>query len=90
MDDALRLRALKPVCIDMAHHIVTDDLLPGFGIRVIDIIPVRLHLGDLLVRDIQAQLLLCLRQGDPQSPPGPELHVLGKYVLHLPAGIALG
>ena len=39
---------------------------------------VGLQLLDLLLGDVQAQLALGLRQGDPQLPPGAELVVVGE------------
>ena len=83
MDDALCLRALHAVGIDVAHHVVAALLFPGGGHIVIDVVLVRLQLGDLRVGDGQALLLLGLRQRDPQPAPRLEFIVLREDVLHL-------
>lgn len=65
----------------MAHDIMADLTLPGLRHVVVDVVHMGLHLRNLLIRDdrpavlAQAQLLLRLRQGDPQPPPCTELHV---------------
>ena len=75
MDDALRLRALYAVGVHMAHHIVAHLLLPGLRHVIVDVVRVLLQLRDLLVRDGESQLLLRLRQRDPQPSPGAEFLV---------------
>ena len=42
VDDALCARALRAVCIDMAHHIVTHFSLSRLGDFVVDILGMRL------------------------------------------------
>ena len=90
MDDARRLGALEPVGVYMAHHVVAAFPLPALGIFIIDVVLVGFQLGDLLVGDFQALLLLRPGQGNPQPAPGAELVVLGEYKLHLLAGIPGG
>ena len=90
VDDGLRVRALLAVGVDVAHNVVADQLFPGLRHVVVHVVRVGLQLMDLLLGDVQAQLALGLRQGDPQLPPGAELIVVGEEVLHLPAGVAGG
>ena len=73
----------------MRHNVVADDLLSLLCHVIIDIIGMRFQLFDLLIRNIQSQFLLCLRQSDPQPSPCPELLVRGKDILHLLACITL-
>ena len=82
MDDASGLGALLAVGVHVAHHVVADHLLPLLGHFVVDVVGVLFKLVDLLLGHRQAQFPLRLRQGDPQFPPGAELHVRGEQVLH--------
>ena len=81
MNNARRLRALLPVCVHMAHNVMTDLPLPLPGHIVIDLLRVIPHLLDLFHGDnrlpvpAQTKFHLRLRQGNPQLPPGPELHI---------------
>ena len=76
VNDALRVRALYAVCVHMAHDIVTHFLLTCLRNLVVDLILMCLQLIDLLLRDVEAQLMLRLCQCDPELSPGPELVVL--------------
>ena len=94
MDNPRRLGALLPVSVYMAHHIMTHFLFPGPGHFVIDILSMGLQFVNLFLGDHrlavlgESQFLFSLRQGNPQPPPGAEFHILGKNILHFPAGIA--
>ena len=90
MDDALGVGALQAVGIDVAHHVMTDQLFPGGSLFVVDVVLVGFQLGDLLVGDVQALLLLGFGQGNPQTAPGAELVVIGKNILHLVRSIPGG
>ena len=90
VDDALGVRALLAVGVDVGHHVVAHFLFPGGGHVVVDIVRMRLQLSNLFVGDGQPQLLLGLGQRDPQPAPGAELIVGRKQILHLLAGIAGG
>ena len=90
VDDTLGLRALQTIGVDVAHDIVTHDLLPRLRVRIIHIVRMGLQLIDLLLGDIEPQLLLGLREGDPELSPGAEFLFLRKEVLHLLARIPLG
>ena len=88
MDDALCLGALQAVGVDVAHHVMADELLARNGVLIVDVVLVRLQLGNLLIGDGQALLLLGLSQRDPQPAPGAELVVVREDVLHLIRRIA--
>ena len=83
VDDALRVRALDAVGIDVGHDVVAALLLFLDGDFVVDVIGVRFQFVDLLLGDGQAQFMFGLRQSDPQLSPGLELEVRGEDVLHL-------
>ena len=54
MDDALCLGALQAVGVDVAHHVMADELLARDGVLIVDVVLVRLQLGNLLIGDGQA------------------------------------
>ena len=89
MDDGLCLGAGKAKGIDMGHDVVAHLCLPLAGGLIVYIIDVGAHLVYLFLAYIQSQLLLALCQYDPEFAPGGKLPVVGEYLLHLPAGIAL-
>ena len=89
MNDGLRLWAGKPENIDMRHDIVPDlPLARGSG-GIVDIVKMRAHLVELLVRYVESKLLLALGKGKPQPAPRGKFAVIGEYLLHLPPRVAL-
>ena len=90
VDDPGRLRALQPVGVDVAHHVVPHLPLPRFGLFVVDVVLVGSQLPDLFFADRQAELRFGFRQRDPKPPPGAEFLLLGKKMLHLAARVAAG
>ena len=72
----------------MRHNVVAHLMLVTGGGGIVDIVDMRLHLIYLSLRYIEAELLLALGQGDPQSAPGRELEVIGEKTLHLFPGIS--
>ncbi len=88
MDDPLCLRALQAVGVDVGHDVMADDLLARLRVLVVDILRMALKLFDLLVGNREAELLLGLREGDPEPAPGLKLRVRRKYRLHLAACVA--
>ena len=90
MDDGLGVGTLLAVGVDVAHNVMADQLFTGFRHVVVDIPGMGLHLIDLLLGHVQPQLVLGLRQGNPQLPPGAELVVVGEEILHLLAGVPGG
>ena len=49
MDDRLCLGALYAVGVNVGHHVVPHQLFALLSDLVVDIVPVRLQLGDLLI-----------------------------------------
>ena len=90
VDNGLGVGTLLAIGVDVAHHVVAHQLLPGFRHVVVDVVGMGLQLVDLLLGDRKAQLPLRLGQGDPELPPGAEFMVLREQILHLTAGIAGG
>ena len=90
VDDRLGLGALPAEGVDVCHHVVAHLALARFGCGVVDVVLVRFHLGDLLVRDVEPQRLLGARQRDPEPSPRAELEVFGEDMLHLGACVARG
>ena len=88
MDNALRIRALQAVCIDVAHHIVAHYLLTCLGFGKVDVEGVFLQLCNLRIRNVQPQLLLRFGKGNPKAAPCLELVLLREDCLHLLAGVA--
>jgi hypothetical protein len=64
-----------------------DFLFTRFGDVVVDVVGVRLELGDLLVGNVESELFLSLRERYPQPAPGPEFFVRRKKILHLAARV---
>ena len=87
MDNASCLRTLLTVGVNVAHHVVTHDLLTCLSDFVIDVLGVFLQFGDLLVGDIKTEFLLGLCESDPQPAPCAEFHVGGEEVLHFLARV---
>ena len=88
MDDRPRLGAGLGKGVDMRHNVMAQlPLMPRGGL-IIYIIQVCAHLVKLFVGNIEAKLLLALREGKPQPAPCGKLSVVGEYLLHFPPGIA--
>ena len=75
VNDPLCLGALLAVGVDVGHDVVAHQLLPLLRHIVVDVVRVAFQLLDLLIGDGKSQLLLRLRQSDPQAPPCAELHI---------------
>ena len=91
MDDARRLGALLAVGVDMAHHVVADQLFAGDGDIVVDVVHMGFQLGHHLGGDVgQALVHLGPGQRHPQAAPGAELVVVREDVLHLIGGVTGG
>ena len=88
MDDGLGLGAGLAEGEHMGHHVVPDLVLMRRGGGIVDVVNVLAHLLNLLVADGDAQLLLRLRQRDPQLAPGGKLVVVGKQTLHFVVGVS--
>ena len=88
VDDGHGVGAGLAVGVDVGHHVMAQLLFVLGGLVVINVGEVGLQLLHLLGGHRQAQLHLGPGQGDPQPPPGRELLVRGKDILHLVAGVA--
>ena len=71
----------------MGHHVVTEFALVTLGGGEVDVVGVRLQLGDLFGRDRQAQLGLGLGERDPKFAPGPKLPLRTPETAHLFGGV---
>ena len=87
MDNPGGLGALLAVGVDVAHHVVAHQALSFLSHIVVNVILVGFQLVDLRLGHRQSQSVLRLGQGNPQLPPGAELKIVRKNVLHFPAGI---
>ena len=96
VNDSGGLRALQPVCVNMAHDVMSYQLLALLCNSVIDVVDMHLHLIDHLLRDDrlsvlrQTELHLGLGKGNPKLSPGRKLLVLAENVLHLRRSVTLG
>ena len=88
VDDALCLRALEAVGVDMAHDVVADEFFSGLRFLIVDVVLMGDEFVDLFFSDREAQLHLGFREGNPQKPPGFKLLVLGEDVLHFLRSVA--
>ncbi len=89
MNDPLRFRALLSVGIYMRHDIVAYQLLPLLCHFIVYVVHVFFQFINLLLCDRKPQLLLCLRQCNPEFSPRTELFIRRKDILHFPACITL-
>ena len=88
VDDGLCPGAGVAVGADVRHHVVAQPAFVFGGLFVVDVINMRAHFGNLVVRDGKPQLLFALREGDPELPPGGEFEVGREDALHFPRGIS--
>ena len=82
VQNGLCLRAARAVGQHVGHDVVPHLVLARRGVVIVDVGDVRAQLLNLLIRDRQTELLLALRQRDPESAPGGKLVVVGVNVLH--------
>ena len=88
VQNGLRLRAARAVGQHVGHDIMPHLVLARRGVVIVDVRDVRAQLLNLLIRDRQTELLLTLRQRDPESAPCGKLVVVGVNVLHRAPGVA--
>ena len=88
MDDARGLRAGIAERTDVRHHVVAQAVLIFGGTVKIDIVEMRAHFLQLLIRNGQPQLLLTLGEREPETAERGKLPLRGEEVLHLLGGIA--
>ena len=88
VQNGLCLRAARAVGQHVGHDIMPHLVLARRGVVIVDVRDVRAQLLNLLIRDRQTELLLTLRQRDPESAPCGKLVVVGVNVLHRAPGVA--
>ena len=81
MDDWLCLGALHAIGINVGHHIVPHQPFTLLGNFVVDVILMCFQLGDLLICDLQAELLLTFSERNPEPPPSAEFEIRGEDIL---------
>ena len=89
VDDALRLRALDAVSVDVAHHIVTAALFFFFGDFEVNVLFVGLQFVHLLLRNREAEFHFGFSEVNPQPPPSLELVLRAEDETHFLASITL-
>ena len=87
MNDWLCLWANFAVCKHVRHNVVAYFPFLFTCKIIVDIVDICLHLGDLLVLDVNAELLFCFGERNPKPAPSAKLEVLRKNMLHFVAGI---
>ena len=60
------LGASDAVGIDVRHNVMADDSFAFFRKFEIDVVQMRLHLGDLFVGYVKTERFFALRQREPQ------------------------
>ncbi len=87
VDNALGVRALQAVGVDVGHDVMAAAFLLRNGVFVVNVILVRPELVNLVLRNGEAQFHFALGKGNPEFSPSPELEVRGEDVLHFLAGV---
>ena len=88
VNDGRRARTTLGKRVHVRHDVVSQQLLLAFRLVEVDVLHVGLHLGELLVADVQAELLLRTRQVEPEAAPVGELLAIAKSGQHLVACVA--
>ena len=89
VDDALGLRALHAVSVNVAHHIVTATLLFFFGDFEVNILLVGLQFVHLLLRNGEAEFHFGFGEVNPQLAPSLELVLRAENEAHFLASVTL-
>lgn len=89
VDDALCLRALHAVSVNVAHHVVTAALFFGFGNVKVDVGRVSLQFVHLFLGDRQAKFHFGFGQENPQLAPSLELVLRAEDETHFLRSITL-
>ena len=87
MDDACSLRSDLAEGVNMCHNVMAHFLLALLRHFIINVVDVGFHLVDLLLCNRQTKLLLSLRERNPKTAPGGELHIRREDIQHLRAGV---
>jgi hypothetical protein len=88
MDDGASRGADVTIGMDVGHHVVAQlALVRSRGFEV-DIVGMRFQLGDLFLRDRQAEFVLALGERDPEATPEAELALVAEERGHFRRGVA--
>ena len=75
VNDALRIRTLLTISVDVAHDVMSDFFFSRFCNIVVDVVLVLLQLVNLFLGDGKTQFFFRLCQSDPEPSPSSEFHV---------------
>ena len=76
--------------VHVGHDVMSKaPLVHGNALKV-DVVEVGAHLVKRRIRNVHAELLLCLGQRQPEPAPKSMAHLRGPQLEHRPGGIALG
>ena len=89
VDDALCRGRYVAEEVHVRHDVVAEAALVLGGLLEIQVVEPLPHLVQGLRRDGEAELVLCLGQGQPQAPPGSVAFGRSEDGLHLAGGVAL-
>ncbi len=89
VDNALGLRALHAVSVNVAHHVVTAALFFFFGDFEVDVLLVGLQFVHLLLRNREAEFHFGFGEVNPQLAPSLELVLRAEDETHFLASITL-
>lgn len=89
VDDALCLRALHAVSVNVAHHVVTAALFFSFGNVKVDVGSVSLQFVHLFLSDGEAKFHFGFGQENPQLAPSLELVLRAEDETHFLRSITL-
>ena len=88
VDDRLGLRGQFAIVMDVRHDVVAQFLLELSHPVPVELVPMALEVVDLLLRDREAELVLGLRQADPEVAPGGVAHAGREEASHRRARVA--
>ena len=90
VDDRHRFRTKLAEDVNVAHDVVAQFALFGGDLVEVDVVEVLFHCGDLGVGDGQPELLLALREHEPEPPPGGVFELRAPEIAHLLACVTVG
>ena len=90
VDDARRGGGVVAEEVDVRHHVVAEATLVLGGLLEVDGVERRAHLIERLLRDVQPDLPLALREREPQAAPRPVAVPRREDLLHLGRRVAVG
>ena len=76
--------------VDVSHHVVPEAPLVDGHLLEVDVVEVRAHLRQRLIRDRHPQPLLGLGEGEPEAPPESVPHAGRPQLQHRRGRVALG